>query len=394
MKSRWVRAVVGIADQGASSLTNALLTILVARSATSEDFGAFALLYALLTVGMGLASTANAEAFVLTHVKPNSTIATLPMRQLLGTNAAIGFATSATIALVGTLLSIDAMVTLALALAAPLVLTQDGYRMLAFATQGPWRALILDGIWLAVFIVAALLAPPASAIWAWMGGAAASLTAAGVVFRLLPTARGLRIYLRTTRAYRGPLVADFAIGAGAGQAVTYIAALSLGFLGPAVLRVATTVSGPLAVLNTAGRLLMTPRLASDSGRRLRTAIAGSVALATLGTGYALVALFTLEAYGTSLFGTTWVDSKGTSLVVTVAAIVGLLAVGPNVWLRVSGRASVVVRWRAAQAICVVGLALLLPYATGLIGPAVAIAVGGVVFTIGLSISAYRTAPPA
>lgn len=394
MKYRWVRAVLGIADQGASSLTNALLTILVARSTTSEDFGAFALLYALLAVGMGFASTANAEAFVLTHIRPYSTIAALPMRQLLGTNVAIGFATSATIALIGALLSIDTALTLALALAAPLVLAQDGYRMLAFATEEPWRALLLDGMWLVAFITAWFLLPPDAAIWAWIGGATISLAAAGVVFGLLPTARGLRSYLRTTRAYRRPLVADFAIAAAAGQAVTFVAAFALGFLGPAVLRVAATVSGPLAVLNTAGRLLMTPRLASDSRRNLRTAIAGSAALATLGTGYALVALSTLEVYGTSLFGTTWVDSQGTTLIVTVAAITGLLSVGPFVWLRVAGRASLVVRWRAAQAACVIGLSLVLPYAMGLIGPAVAIAVGAVVFTIGLSISAYRTAPPA
>ena len=393
MKHPQIRALSGIADQGASSLTNALLTIQVARNTTAEDFGAFALLYALLTVGTGFASVANAETFILTYIKPNTTVGALPRRQLLGTHVGLGLATAAALALTGTLLSIDSRVTLALALAAPLVLAQDGYRMLAFAVQEPWRALTLDVIWLVVFIAASLLAPPDAAIWAWTAGATLSLAAAGVVFGLLPTIRGLSLYLRSTRAYRRPLVADFAIAAGAGQAVTFVAAFALGFLGPAVLRVATTVCGPIAVLNTAGRLLLTPRVASDSTRSLRTVIAGSVALATLGTGYALVALPALKIYGSSLFGAVWVDSQSTSLVVTVAAIVGLLAVGPNVWLRVSGRASTIVRWRAAQSACLLGLALLLPYFIGLIGPAVAIAVATLVFAVGLSASAYRTAPP-
>jgi O-antigen/teichoic acid export membrane protein len=169
------------ADQVISGASNVLIAILAARLLSAAQFGLFGIVFLVYTlvvwITRGLVSDTLLVHPLESRERPGEAIGTaLVLAALLsigvaGVGAAIRFWDPA----FG-----DALLVLAGCL--PLLVLQDVGRYLAFATERPMRAVLLDTVWLVVMVgaVAALFVTGThSLVWlvgAWAGsGAAAGL---------------------------------------------------------------------------------------------------------------------------------------------------------------------------------------------------------------------------
>ena len=153
----WRRVLVGSLDQAASSGSNFIVVLLVARTVDTAAFGLFAILFGILTAGLGLGRGAIGTPLSL-DVPPlqaderykfvgKASVAALSLGVVVG------------LILVVISLSINAPDDLrfslaALGLACPLIFVQDTLRYYAVAMGQSGHALLSDGVWFAILIVA------------------------------------------------------------------------------------------------------------------------------------------------------------------------------------------------------------------------------------------------
>jgi hypothetical protein len=155
---------MGVITQGASSLSNFLLTFSVGRLARPDDFGRFAVLYAGFAVVLGLVRSSLLETLLVAagHREPG-TDEHHDRMALLATVVVIGGLGSVAIIGSGLAFAPNAPdLVAALALAIPVVLVNDTARYLAIADGRTERALHSDVVWMVVMIVGAAALSTAS----------------------------------------------------------------------------------------------------------------------------------------------------------------------------------------------------------------------------------------
>jgi O-antigen/teichoic acid export membrane protein len=167
-------------DQVLSSLSNIAALIWVAHAFGPVDFGRFSLIMLVFTVAQ-VAVRSLISTTVVVHPeeadqRPRTILASASVTGLVG-----GLLTGlAGLALLVTGSSL-AWPVLALALPMPLLVVQDVGRYLGIARRQPGRALVLDGLWMALMVVGfgAVLGAGLDGLvwpvlaWSWSGGVAA-----------------------------------------------------------------------------------------------------------------------------------------------------------------------------------------------------------------------------
>ena len=314
-----------LADQVLSSGTNFLAVVIVARSATPEEFGLFSLFLVTFFVATGF-NRAVPHAVAMTmewdDERARSGYFFLPPM-------AIGVVASAALVLTFALLD-GAWVPVALLLL-PLLL-QDAVRMHAFAVQRPELALLSDAVWLVVMVGGFVLSSSA------VGAAAA--WGAGAVVGLLVT-RPWRIRLRFQRRPVGPSVVsaalEFATLSGIGYLTPLLASPIIGVVGVAALQGANVIRGPLILLIQG---LMVHRMAGPPvlpGTSIREAarLSGATLAVTLACVPPLYLL--RDAYGPRLLGATWPEVEPLVVPALLGMVLGSVAFGPATVVRKMGR---------------------------------------------------------
>lgn len=332
----------GLGDQALSSLTNFVLSFLVARSVSPAHFGAFSLAFTVYLTAMGVSRTQTTDPFLVRF----SGVSETSWRR--GARAATGFAASlGALAGVGCLLAGWALGPpedgpfVALGLVLPGLLLQDSWRLIFFADRKGKLAFSNDLVWaLALFAaLGALLLAGRNDVFfltlAW--GLAASVAAlVGVLqSRVIPAPAKAMGWFKEQRDLSARFFGEFLAEYGAGHLAVFGVGIVAGLAALGTLRAGLLLLGPLNVIFMGVGMIAVPEgarflAASGPGQLLRSAvlIAAFLAAAALAWG-GLVALIP-TSLGRELLGVNWDPARSvliplTFMLAAAGASVGALS---------------------------------------------------------------------
>lgn len=305
--SRLVRAhALAVADQVLSSVSNVLVVVVVARSAAPQGFGAFALAYAVLltVVSVNRVWLGNRISLCTGDAQARETTA-----RLVGGHLATAPVLAGGVLVGCVVLGAELPVSVAIAVATPVVCMQDLVRFGAVSGGRTTAAVTSDAVWTAVLVVALLVLPPTGpevAVAVWAAGALAALVAGALVLRIRPAVSdGLR-ELRRRDALGGSMVYGRLVTAGASLTVVAAVGALIGAEAVGALRAASTLMGPLNGVFALVALVVTPvvvrRPRSDDLRACGAVALGLLVLVVLLGG---LLLLVPDAAGRVLLGDSW-----------------------------------------------------------------------------------------
>jgi O-antigen/teichoic acid export membrane protein len=310
------RAGWNLADQAVSSLTNAALSILVARSVDANAFGAFAVCFTIYSLVIGAARALVSEPLAVRSSDAATTEFRASQRGALATSAIFGAAAGLVLLAVAPFQSPglrDPMIALALTL--PGLTVQDALR-LSFITGGrPHAAALNDLVWAFVQLggAAALLLTdiPSATLFVLVWGAAAGVAALdGMVrARTRPVISQALSWLRSHLDQSAYIVVEYLAIMGAFQIAILIVGAIGGIVAVGSLRGAQVLLGPLNILMFAVSSFSVPELVrrkKDPPRVLALyalALSGVLFLSTVIWSAIILAL--PDSTGRQLLGDAW-----------------------------------------------------------------------------------------
>lgn len=334
------RAGWNLGEQMISSLTNSVLSILVANSVSADSFGGFAIaftVFALAVGGIRAVSTsplnirfADASPAEAKRVAAASAGNALVLGILIGAGCAV-----AGLALPGAL----GESLLALGVVMPALLVQDTYRYVFFARGEPVKAAMTSGLWavLQIGAVTALLVVGTEAVGtlllAWGISAAAAAMLAVRQSGAWPAPQSAWGWLKEHRDLTGYKLATFATAQGSSQgAILVIAAVAtLSTVGS--LRGTQVLLGPTSILALATLNFALPELArrrsTMTDRRWSYAalgVSGFVGLAGLLWGS--IFLLAPDSLGEFVLAESWPGTSAILLAAVVTQVLSGLSIGP------------------------------------------------------------------
>lgn len=391
----WRSALQGMGwaglDQAVSSCTNFGITVVAARELSRTGFGAFGLAFSISIVVMGFARALVTEPLLSRPSSAAGERRRPAFGAVSGASLALGGVAAAGVLVAGALLDPQVgRALIALAVVLPGVCLQDAWRY-CFISQGhPRAAVVNDGVWLVLQVVAlAGLAvtgawSPASVLLAWgCAGAGAALLGAAQA-RLAPRPAAAWSWVRGQRDLAGRYSLEFVTANGAVQlALMGLGAIS-GLAALGAVRGAQTFFGPLGVLFNSVLLAVVPgatRLVASPAHLRRLVTAVSLAVCAIAVGWTVAGLALPGAAGRELFGASWDATRRVLLPMGIVFIANGVAAGPYTGLRSLAA--------AREGLNVRLLSLPLVIGGSLAGAAVA---GESGFTYGLALATIATAP--
>lgn len=355
------RALWTFADQALSSLTNAALAIVVARSVDATTFGAFSL--ALITYGflVGFARSFIGEPYIVAAAALDESARRAGMRAATGGALALGVGSGLVCSLVALVLhGSGGSALLAMGLSLPGLLLQDTWRLIFFAIQRPAQACLNDLIWTVVqvallWLVLANHSTHDDVFLITLAWGASALVAAlwGVwQVRTLPRVRGAWAWLRSYRELNTPLALGYVINMGSIQVAQWAVGFVSGLPAVAALRAAQTLLGPINLIFSAFNSYALPMFARRhaAGRRLRfLSFAGSSGLGAVALVWVSIMLLMPNGIGRQLLGANWPGADAVMLPSGIVLLAGALVLGASNALIAMNRADLSLRITLVQA---------------------------------------------
>ena len=299
-------------DQAIAGGSNVLIAVLAARLLDAASFGLFGIVFLLYVMAQGVS-----RALVCDPLLVHPAEAEERKREVIGTSCTLGIALGFGVVLIGlAMLLVDeglgtALIVLGVFL--PLLVLQDLGRYLAFTTQRPASALVLDLTWLVLLagaVVPLFVTDTESLAWfiaAWSGSGAL----AGLLLFVQHRTGGLHLnlaWLRYTWGFSwrylisyvatqgGALAASSAVGAIAG-------ARALGGVQGAILLVRPFMTFQIAV--TAASIGHVTR-SLGAAEAIRRHVTGTTALTTAVAAANLAVILVLpDSVGEAVLGDSW-----------------------------------------------------------------------------------------
>jgi O-antigen/teichoic acid export membrane protein len=376
----------GVADQAVSSLTNAAVSIYIARELGAVQFGAFSLAYVtyslVLNASRGLASDpltvrySSAELPVWRRAVASSTgtamlTGAVAAFCVLGVAEVLNGTTRLAFAALGAML--------------PGLMLQDSWRFAFFAHGRGNQACLNDAIWAAVMVPALVLLKLThhsnvfTFVLAW--GAAANIAAAAgpLQARVIPRPDHVWAWIYQHRDLGPRYLVENTANSGSGQLRTYGIGLILGLAAIGYLSAAGLLMGPFFALLMGILLVTVPEAARVLQRsperlwRFCLLLGAGLALAALAWGGALILLLPY-GLGQWLIGSLWRPVYPLMLPTTLwFAGVGA-SVGASAGLRALGASRRSLFAQTSYSIGFIVSALVGAYFGGVMGVAVASAV--------------------
>jgi O-antigen/teichoic acid export membrane protein len=380
-------------DQALFSVTNAALSIIVARGVTAEAFGAFAISFSVYAFLIGLQRAWITEPFTMRFADAQPAVLRAAARHATGAALWLGCCSGLLVMAVGLGLRGTPTGTslLALAVSLPGLLVQDSFRAVFFSQGRARSAAANDGLGAVVQLAGAgtLVATGHASVLllvlTW--GTANTLGAlyGCLQSRFLPQPGGALRWMSGSRHLWGFMVPQYLGVMGCYQ----FAVLLVGVVGTAgdvgALRSAAVLLGPLSILSSSILAFAIPEIVRRRDRppsfHLRAAlvISGAHVLATAAWGGLLLAL-PYEA-GQAVLGDSWTTGRS----ILPAAVVGQAAVLVTV-----GVSTVLIGFSAAKAL--LRLSFLLPPLHISLGVGGSLLFGVQGAAAGFALSACITAP--
>lgn len=393
----------GVGDQALSSFSNFAMSLLIARSVSPQEFGAFGIAFATYTVALGASRAIAGEPLVVRF-------SSVPERRWRrgastagGTALALGATAGAACVIAGTLTrgALGGALTI-LGIALPGLMVQDLWRYSLFAAKRPAAAFANDLIWtvLQLAAIAALLlagvrsVPHLLAAW---GGAATVAALAGMVqTRTAPRPAAARRWLADQRELASRYLAEFGARNGTQAGVVYATGGLAGLAQAGALRAGQVALGLPHVLNMGLTGVSIPEAlrhlerSPDDLIRFTRKVSLGIALPTLLWGSLLLLLPT--GIGEAILGRAWERALSVLIPLTLAQAAAGAQTGATVGLRALADARRSLRARLGTAIFALGAGVLGAWAWGAVGAASGLALGlgiGAVFFWFALIAAVR-----
>lgn len=379
----------GLVDQALSSVTNFALAILVARSVSAREFGAFTLVLAAYAIMLGSSRALTTEAFVVRFSAVDEATHRQATKTVTGAVLLVGILFAVLTALAASLLSGTLRAAFVpLAVTVPLLLLQDSWRQVFFAAGKPAQAAANDLVWAtaqAVFYVALFMVTEPQApglLYAW--GAAAGVAAAFGLWqsRSVPDPSRARDWWRAHRDLSGRFAIEHATISSAMHATFYGISAIAGLTAAGVIRGAQVILGPITLLIQAVTFIAVPEGVRAKEQSLARLKKGCMAISAVATTAALawgaVALMLPERVGEALLGESWPGARAVLPALSVAWAGMCAAAGPLTGIRAMGAARVSLRVMAVSSPVTLLATLFGAFVAGASGAAAGFAFGGVV----------------
>ena len=334
----------GLGDQAFSSLTNVALGLMIARSVSAQDFGAFSLAYATYTLCLGFSRAVNAEPLIVRF--SNSSLEAWRSAAASATGTAIllgliagagcvtfGLATSGPLA--------DSIVALGMTL--PGLLLQDTWRYAFFARGSGRSAFLNDLAWALIMFpsILVLVATQHTSIgWLTLGwggsGAAAGLL--GILqTKIRPRSSLTRRWLQGQSDLASRYLGEFAAMSGARQVSFYAVGAIAGLQAAGAIRGSQMLLGPIQVLQNGLRLVAIPEAVRVSkqpeGRLQRACNILALSLSSMAVLWGILILCIPDRLGQDLLGETWRAAHAVVLPLTFVMAGGGITMSSVVGLR-------------------------------------------------------------
>jgi hypothetical protein len=372
-----------IIDQALASGSNFLLAILVVRSVSPADFGAFSIAVVIYVLAVGVSRALTTEPLAIRFGRAvNPIMAQAP--RCLGLASCFGTLVGAACVVAalstgGTLRS----VLLVLGVTFPLLIVQDAGRVACFALGRPRRAAANDAVWalLQVPLVAVVMVQPDAETWhyvaAWLVPGAIAGALMLVQLHVLPSLRGAGAWFADTRKLAVPLVWNFGLTVAPAYLLFALMPLVASLLELGLARSAYLPYGIFGVVFQSAWLVLLPAASRRSSAHLaRLAGWSSAGLGALALVWSIVLAVAVPAQlGVTLFGESWNDTSAIRLIFAAAVVAQAIGVGPLVALRALEAPKLLVYIRLVTAPLMLAVGLILSARYGAAGLAVAILIG-------------------
>jgi len=237
-----------VADQAVASGSNVLLALLVARSSSAKEFGAYSLAFAGYAIAVGFSRAIGANTFVLRYATASRDEQRSHYGDLTGVGLGIA-GTASVIMLVAAASRAEATSFFVyMAILMPGLVVQDDWRQAMFAARDSRAAFVCDLVWLCVEVPLFIAVPhvsdrPQSYLVAWGIGAWAATLVFAARFRALPSPSGGWRFARRNRSWLPGLLGEYLAATGGGLLLPYGIAAVLGLSAAGGLRAGQIIFG-------------------------------------------------------------------------------------------------------------------------------------------------------
>ena len=302
LRAQMLRRITwGLADQGMSSITNAVVSIYVYRALGPAQFGAFAL--ALVTYAFGLNASRGlaTDPLMVRFSGKDVTTWRRAVSRCTGTATVVGLVIGAcSLGAAAVLHGTHRRVLLRARAGLPRADAPGQLAVLVLRAR-PGRARVRERPGLGIMLFPALVVLRATGhadvfwfVLAWGGSAGVAAAIGPLQSRVIPHLSGAWSWVRDNRDLGPRYVAEGVSSAGANQLRTYGITFLLGLAAVGYVQAASTLMGPFVVIYFAMSLVMIPeasRVLQRSPRRLPqfcVAMGGGLGLAGLAWGAVLL----------------------------------------------------------------------------------------------------------
>jgi O-antigen/teichoic acid export membrane protein len=337
----------GLADQAMSSITNAFVSIYIARELGAVPFGAFSLAYLTYAFALNASRGLATDPLVVRFSNKDLPTWRRAVASATGTATLAGFVLGVGVLGVAVALSGTARLAfLALGITLPGLLLQDSWRYAFFALGRGSRAFFNDAAWAVVLIpelIALKLTGHAnvfSFVLAW--GAAATVAAAigPLQARVLPRPTQAEAWIVRHRDLGPRYLAENTANSGAGQLRSYGLGLLAGLAAVGYVQAGSTLMSPFIAVLTGITLVTVPeanRMLRRSIRHLRLfCMIISVAMAVAALAWGVVLLIILPRFGQDMIGSIWRPTYPLILPYTIVIAATCVNAGASTGLRALG----------------------------------------------------------
>lgn len=373
-----------------SSVSSLVLSALVARALSAEDFGIFAILFTVyaLLIGSIRALTAETYIYAFAHLEDRKT--SVEMSATSSASLALSIVAALLAVIVALVLPDLTWTLLVFAAAIPFFVAHDHFRYILIANKQSRSAALIDLLALVV-LVGGLLAVAhepeiVTQVGAWMLSEVAATAAALVLLRPKYRLRSAVAWFRERTASGQFFLGDFLLTNGVTQGATFLVAAFAGLPAAGSIRAAQVLAAPILLITRGVTVAIAPetrRLAAKGKYKMLMVMSMLFSLCTVLAVLCALAFVTLAP--SELLTTILGDSSdGAQLVfpfVALALACTGAAVGPGLYLRAVGKVNIAFRSKAFTAPLAIGGVAVGAMTGGAVGSQVGLSMGEFVRSI-------------
>ena len=340
----------GVADQAVSSLTNAAVSIYIARTLGAVQFGAFSLAYVTYSFALNASRGLATDPLMVRFSGADLQTWRRAVASCTGTATTVGLAAGACVLAIASLLTGTTRVAFfALGLTLPGLMLQDSWRYAFFALGRGSGAFLNDLLWAATLVPTLAFLQVrghANVFWfilAWGAAATVAAAAGPLQARVIPRLSDSKAWVSQHRDLGPRYLAENSANSASNQLRTYGVGVLLGLAAVGYVQAAITLMGPFMVIFFGMSLVTVPeaaRILRRSPRHLRLfclAVSGGLALLAVAWGIVLLAALP-RGLGEWLFHAIWRPTYPLVLPLAISVVGACVAAGAGTGLHALGAA--------------------------------------------------------